>query len=294
MIQYKRVSLMDNRIWLSPPFWSGKEEVYIKKAIQDNWIAPGGPNIKDFEKRIAERVGRKYGTVVNSGTSALHLSLLSLGIGPGDLVYCPSFTFTAVINPVLYVGASPVLIDCLPGTWNLDPILLEKAIQDDKNRSGNAKSSSGKECLIFIHNYGMPSEVDPLLQMAEKYGLHVIEDAAEALGSTVNEIQAGQVGDISILSFSGNKVITASTGGAVLSDNQSLIEKTRYLASQAKESGKPYYHHEQIGFNYQLSNIDAGIGLGQLETLNERIEKKRSIFNYYKKNLRHLYCLTDN
>ncbi len=283
---------MKKKIWLSPPYLSGKEDKYIQQAIRDNWIAPGGIHVRNLEYQLARHLKRKFCVAVNSGTSALHLSLLTLGLGPGDIVFCPSFTFAAVINPVLYVGATPVMIDCTPDSWDLDPEMLERAITKllEKNNpiNRNKVSSRKKAGLIYVHNYGMTAAVDPLVEIAKKYGLKVIEDAAEALGSDYQQKPVGQFGDVSILSFNGNKIITAPTGGALLSNDHSLVERARKLANQAKSPDVPYYHFDEPGYNYQLSNLNAGIGLGQFETLEERIHKKRYIFDFYTNGLNDL------
>jgi dTDP-4-amino-4,6-dideoxygalactose transaminase len=283
---------MSNKIWLSPPYWSGREDKYIEQAVQENWIAPGGLHVKNLEYQLARHAQRKYCAVVNSGTSALHLSLLALGIGSGDFVFCPGFTFAAVINPVLYVGATPVMIDCTSDTWNLDPEVLEEGIEKflGKNHSNktNRNSARKKACLILVHNYGMPADVDRVKEIAEKYGIKLIEDAAEALGARYHQKPVGQFGDVSILSFNGNKIITASTGGALLSNDISLVEKAKKLANQSKSPDVPYYHFDEVGYNYQLSNLNAGVGLGQLETLEERVNKKRYIFDFYRLRLKDL------
>jgi dTDP-4-amino-4,6-dideoxygalactose transaminase len=283
---------MKNRIWLSPPYWSGREDKYIEQAVRKNWIAPGGLHIRNFEYQLGRHTGRKYCLVVNSGTSALHLSLLALGAGRGDVVFCPAFTFAAVINPVLYVGASPVLIDCNPDSWDLDPDLFERAAEEVLGNGFIPHRILDRDkknaFLILVHNYGMPESVDKLKWIARDYGIQVIEDAAEALGSEYQHKPVGQFGKVSILSFNGNKIITGSAGGALLSDDLTLVEKARKLASQSKSPDVPYYHFDLVGYNYQLSNLNAGIGLGQLETLKERLEKKRYIFNYYQSRLNDL------
>jgi len=287
---------MERRIWLSPPFWSGREDKYIKQAIRENGIAPGGTHVRNFEYQLARLLHRKYCLAVNSGTSALHLSLLALGAGRGDIVFCPAFAFAAVINPILYVGANPVMIDCSQDTWNIDPDLFEKAV---RAVLGNRKSDpwdKGKDrkkaFLILVHNYGMPAPVDDWKKIAERYRIRVIEDAAEALGSSYRNQPAGQFGDVSILSFNGNKIVTGSTGGALLSNDRTLIEKARKLANQSRSPDVPYYHHDSVGYNYQLSNLNAGIGLGQLETLEERMAKKRKVFDFYQQSLEVLPGLT--
>ena len=200
---------MKSRIWLSAPYWTGREEKYIQSAIRDNWIAPGGANVIEFEKRIASIAGRKYCKAVNSGTSALHLSLLTLGFGKGDTVFCPDFTFAAVINPVIYTGAEPVLVDCLPGSWNMDPEALREAIRrKDELKTAMDPYNRPKKGLIYLHNYGMPADTGTMEKIASTFGLHLVEDASEALGSRTGDHPVGRTGEVSTFSFNGNKIVT--------------------------------------------------------------------------------------
>ena len=282
------------RIYLSSPHISGNEIKYIEQAFRDNWIAPLGPNVDNFEKELAEYLGVKYVAALSSGTAAIHLALILLGVGPGDYVIVQSFTFAATAFPVRYLDAIPVFIDSEPGTWNMDPELLEKAIKGkrkkekgerqkvkDKRQKGEGGSI---KAIIPVHLYGMPSNMDAIREIADKYGIPVIEDAAEALGSSYDGKKCGAIGKTGILSFNGNKIITTSGGGALVSDDEDLIKTARFLATQARDNA-PHYQHSRIGFNYRMSNILAGIGRGQLETINERVKTRRENFLYYKSNL---------
>mgnify|MGYP000856978958 CR=1 FL=1 len=282
------------RIYLSSPHISGNEIKYIEQAFRDNWIAPLGPNVDNFEKELAEYLGVKYVAALSSGTAAIHLALILLGVGHGDYVIVQSFTFAATAFPVRYLDAIPVFIDSEPGTWNMDPELLEKAIKGkrkkekgerqkvkDKRQKGEGGSI---KAIIPVHLYGMPSNMDAIREIADKYGIPVIEDAAEALGSSYDGKKCGAIGKTGILSFNGNKIITTSGGGALVSDDEDLIKTARFLATQARDNA-PHYQHSRIGFNYRMSNILAGIGRGQLETINERVKTRRENFLYYKSNL---------
>ena len=237
-----------------------------------------GPNVDFFEKQLSEYVGVNAAVSLNSGTAALHLALSLLNVNHGDVVLCQSFTFAASAFPIIYCGAEPVFIDSEADTWNIDPSLLEHAIEDQLQKG---KKIAG---IIVVHLYGMPAKMNELLVISEKYGIPIIEDAAEALGSRYNNRACGSFGKAGILSFNGNKIITTSGGGALLSNDDSLISKTRHVSAQAKDPA-PYYLHTQVGYNYRLSNICAGIGRGQMEVLPERIEKRRAIFEQYKQGL---------
>lgn len=265
---------MEKRIWLSPPHLSGDEIKYIQQAFNDNWVAPAGPFIDKFEENLCNYLNCHHATALSSGTAAIHLALLVLGIKPGDEVICPSFTFAATANPVIYVGATPIFIDSEFTTWNMSPEFLEAAIK--------ARIQKGKKpvAIIAVHLYGIPALMDKILAIGDHYEIPVIEDAAEALGSEWQNQKVGTLGHLGIFSFNGNKIITTSSGGALVSNNSSYIEKAKYLATQAKDP-LPYYHHSEIGYNYRMSNILAGIGIGQLEVLTERINKKREIFSTY-------------
>jgi len=270
---------MNTRIYLSPPHMSGKEIKYVEEAFATNWVAPLGPNVDKFEQELANYLNIKGVAALSSGTSAVHLALILLKVNPEDIVLCSSLTFCGSVNPVVYVGAQPVFIDSEKSTWNMDPELLEKAIKDFIKKGKKPKA------IILVHIYGMPAKLDEIKAIAEKYEINLIEDAAEALGSRYKEKSAGTFGKIGILSFNGNKIITTSGGGALLSENIDYVKKAKFYATQAREDF-PYYEHTEIGYNYRLSNVLAGIGRGQLEVLNNRISKKRYIHYKYKEELK--------
>ncbi len=257
---------------------SGGEIKYVNEAFESNWVAPLGPNVDNFELELGRFLSVKSVTALSSGTSAIHLALIILGVKPGDEVIASSFTFSATINPIAYLGATPILIDSEEESWNMSPELLEKAIIDRLSKGKKPRS------IIVVHLYGMPSKIIELLSIAKKYEIPVIEDAAEALGSKVGGKSCGTFGEIGILSFNGNKIITTSGGGALVSDNIEYVNNARFLATQARDKA-PHYQHSQIGYNYRMSNVLAGIGRGQLEIIEERIAKRRSIFDFYNKNL---------
>jgi dTDP-4-amino-4,6-dideoxygalactose transaminase len=269
------------RIWLSSPHMGGKEMKYVQEAFDTNWIAPLGPNVTAFENELASYLKVKHVAALTSGTAAIHLALIILGVKPEDEVIASSFTFSATVNPIAYIGATPVLIDSSEDTWNMCPELLEKAIIDRLAKGKKPK------VIIIVHLYGMPAAIDELINIARKYEIPVIEDAAEALGSKYNGKACGTFGDIGILSFNGNKIITTSGGGALVSNNDEYVKKARFLATQARDKA-PHYQHSQIGFNYRMSNVLAGIGRGQLEVIDERIAKRRANFDFYYNNLNHL------
>lgn len=266
------------KIWLSSPHMSGMEQKYIQEAFDTNWVAPVGNNVDEFEISLAQYCNVKHATVVSSGTAAIHLSLIILGVSKGDEVISSSFTFSATINPIIYQGALPVLIDSEPGTWNMDPEILEIAIKDRLSKGKKPKA------IIVVHLYGMPAMMKEILEISNKYEIPVIEDAAEALGSRYLDTPIGGFGRMAILSFNGNKIITTSGGGALLSNSEELINKARFLATQARDNA-PHYQHSQIGYNYRMSNILAGIGRGQMEVIENRVRKRRDNFEFYKKNL---------
>lgn len=265
---------MSYKIYLSPPHMSGREMKYIQEAFDSNWIAPAGPNIDAFEEELCRYTGSQHALAVSSGTAAIHLALLALGIQQGDIVLCQSLTFVATVNPVMYVGATPVFIDSEPVTWNMCPNALEDAILYYLNIGRKPKA------VIVVHLYGMPAMLDEILYLCRKYEIPLIEDAAEALGSEYRGRKVGTFGDIGILSFNGNKIITTSGGGALLSANEKYIERARFLATQAREPVSHYEHHE-VGYNYRMSNVCAGIGRGQLEVIDERIAQRRANFHFY-------------
>jgi dTDP-4-amino-4,6-dideoxygalactose transaminase len=251
------------------------EKKYVEEAFSTNWVAPLGPNVDFFEKQLSAYTGVNAAVSLNSGTAALHLALSLLGVNQGDVVLCQSFTFAASAFPIIYCGAEPVFIDSEADTWNIDPQLLEQAIEDQLQKGKKIAA------IVVVHLYGMPAKMNELNAVSEKFGIPIIEDAAEALGSRYNNKACGSFGKAGILSFNGNKIITTSGGGALLSNDEILIAKTRHVSAQAKDPA-PYYLHTQVGYNYRLSNICAGIGRGQMEVLPERIEKRRAIFEQYK------------
>jgi len=266
------------RIYLSSPHMSGREMAYIDEAFDTNWIAPLGPNVNNFETDLVRYTGCGHVAALSSGTAAIHLAIILLGVGPGDEVIVPSFTFSATVNPVVYQHATPVFVDSEKETWNMDPELLEKAIKDKRQ---GAKNKSIK-AIIVVHLYGMPANMDDIMAVAGKYGIPVIEDAAEALGSKYNGKFLGSFGDFGVFSFNGNKIITTSGGGALASDNEAMIDKARFLATQARDKA-PHYQHSHIGYNYRMSNVLAGIGRGQMEVLDERIQQRRANYDFYLK-----------
>lgn len=247
---------------------------YIKKAFDENWVAPLGPNVDSFEAVLANYCKTGHAAALSSGTAAIHLALKILDVNPGDEVLASTFTFSATINPVIYLGATPVLVDSEATTWNMDPDLLEKAIID-RRRSGKKVKA-----IIPVHLYGMPCRMDEIMEVANRYEIPVIEDAAEALGSKFEGKPLGSFGTMGVLSFNGNKIITTSGGGALISDSEDYIKKARFLATQARDPA-PHYEHSQIGYNYRMSNVLAGIGLGQMEVIDERVAKRRKIRDYY-------------
>ena len=256
----------------------GAEMKYVKDVFESNWIAPVGPYIQKFEKGLSLISNNYSVAALSSGTAAIHLALILLNIKAGDSVLCSSFTFAASANPIKYLGANPIFIDSERETWNMCPKLLERAIIDSKNKGVLPKA------IILVHLYGMPAKIEEIIKISAKYKIPVIEDVAEAIGSKYNGIPLGTFGKFGIYSFNGNKIITASTGGALFSKDKKLIEYSKKLSTQARDKA-PHYEHSDIGYNYRLSNICAAIGFGQLEILTDRINKKREIFNFYKTKL---------
>lgn len=267
-----------DRIYLSPPHLGENESKYIQAAIESNWIAPVGENLDKFEEAICNFTSAKYALALNSGTSAIHLALMLLGVGQGDEVLCSSFTFAATANPIIYQRATPIFIDSEPTTWNISPEFVEKAIKERLRKGKKPKA------MLVVHLYGNPAQMDDLIYLSNHYQIPIIEDAAEALGSTYKGKALGTFGQLGVFSFNGNKIITTSAGGALVSNNKDLIEKGLFWATQAKDKA-PHYQHSEIGYNYRLSNILAGIGLGQMEVLPDRIQKRRANFEFYKKKL---------
>ncbi|MFN4083108.1 MAG: DegT/DnrJ/EryC1/StrS family aminotransferase [Bacteroidia bacterium] len=269
------------KIWLSSPHMGDKEFEFVKEAFDTNWIAPLGPHVDGFEKDLCDFTGIKHAAALTSGTAAIHLALIMLGVGVGDYVLCQSFTFSGSANPIAYQGASPVFIDSENETWNMNPQLLEKAIIELTEKGKKPKA------IIPVHLYGMPAKMIEIMAIAQKYQIPVIEDAAEALGSTINGKACGTFGDIGILSFNGNKIITTSGGGALISNNEEFVKKARFLATQARDAA-PHYQHSHIGYNYRMSNVCAGIGRGQMVVLPKRIEQRRANYNIYFNKLSHI------
>jgi dTDP-4-amino-4,6-dideoxygalactose transaminase len=261
-------------VYLSTPHLSGHEEQFVLDALHTNWVAPLGPNVDGFEAELCQQTGAGYAVALSSGTAALHLSLVLLGVGPGDEVICQSFTFAASANPVCYLGATPVFIDSEADTWNLCPDALETALVDRIKRGKRPKA------VIAVHLYGMPAKLRALATICDRYDVPLIEDAAEALGSTYFGQSCGLFGRLAVLSFNGNKIITTSGGGALLSSEKALIDRAGFLATQARDPA-PHYQHAEVGYNYRLSNVCAGIGRGQLRVLPERVSQRRANFDCY-------------
>ncbi|OSX54473.1 DegT/DnrJ/EryC1/StrS family aminotransferase [Anoxybacillus ayderensis] len=262
------------RIYLSPPHMSGKEQKYIQEAFETNWIAPLGPNVDAFEKELAAYVGSKGAAAVSSGTAAIHLALRLLGVGRGDVVFCSSLTFIASANPILYQGAEPVFVDSEPETWNMSPMALERAMEEAK------KEGKLPKAVIVVNLYGQSAKMDEILAICDHYGVPVVEDAAESLGSTYKGKKSGTFGKFGIYSFNGNKIITTSGGGMLVSNDLDALQQARFLATQARDPA-PHYEHSQMGYNYRMSNIVAGIGRAQLEVLDKRVQARRAIFDRY-------------
>lgn len=272
---------MSERTYLSSPHMGGAELAYINSAFEKNWIAPLGLNVDGFEQDICDYSGIAHCAALSSGTSAIHLALIMLGIEEDDEVLVSSFTFSATINPIVYQKAIPILIESEPDTWNMSPIHLEAAIKDRITKGKKPK------VIIPVHLYGMPAKMEEIMAIAHKYEIPVIEDAAEALGSSYKGQKLGTFGDIGIYSFNGNKIITTSGGGALVSNNEDYVKKARFLATQARDNAS-HYEHTQIGYNYRMSNISAGIGRGQMLVLDKWVEKRRANFERYKMELQGL------
>lgn len=272
---------MQERIYLSPPHMSGNEMKYIQEAFDSNWIAPLGTNVDMFEKELAEYVGIDHALALSSGTAGIHLALKYFGVGPGDYVFCSDLTFAGSCNPILYQYANPVFIDSEPETWNMSPVALKKAFEWAKQEGKIPKA------VIIVDLYGQSADYDQLLPICEEYGVPVIEDAAEALGATYKGKKCGTFGHIGIFSFNGNKIITTSGGGMVVSNDHEAISKMRFWSTQSREPAR-HYEHKEIGYNYRMSNISAGIGRGQLEVLDEWIAKRKFINEHYTYELKDL------
>lgn len=267
---------MAEKIWLSSPHMSdeGYEQEYIKEAFDTNWIAPLGANVNGFEEELAAKVGARHAAALSAGTAAIHMAIKAAGVGQGDIVFCQDLTFSATANPIIYQNATPVFIDSNFETWNMDPEALEAAFE---------KYPEVKAVLV-VHLYGLSADMDPIVQLCKKYNVTLIEDAAESLGTTYKGKHTGTFGDYGIFSFNGNKIITTSGGGMLVSDSEERIGKVRFWATQARDKAR-HYQHTEIGYNYRMSNIVAGIGRGQLKVLDKRVYKKKYIFEFYKREL---------
>ena len=267
---------MREKIWLSSPHMGGNERRFVTEAFDTNWVAPLGPNVNGFESDLVTYLGEDvHVAALSSGTAAIHLGLIIFGVQAGDEVICQSMTFSASANPIAYLGAKPIFIDSEKDTWNMSPVFLEEAIV--------ARIQKGKKpkAIIAVHLYGMPAKMEEITAIAKKYEIPLMEDAAEALGSSINAVKCGTFGDLSILSFNGNKIITTSGGGALVSKNADWVTKATFLATQARDAA-PHYQHSHIGYNYRMSNICAGIGRGQMQVLDERVAQRRNNFEFYK------------
>ena len=278
---------MKPRIWLSLAHMSGREQEFIQEAFDTNWVVPLGPNVNAFEKSLRdfliengelkiENEGMRI-VALSAGTAALHLGLILLGVQPGDEVICQSFTFAASANPIAYLEATPVFVDSEKETWNMDPVLLEEAIKDRLEKTGKLPKA-----IIPVHLYGMPVKMDEVMEVANRYGIPVLEDSAEALGSEYKGQKCGTFGEYGVLSFNGNKMITTSGGGALICPNEEKAKRALFYATQAREQA-PHYQHEKIGYNYRMSNICAGIGRGQMFVLDEHVARRRAIHDLYVK-----------
>ena len=274
---------MNNRIYLSSPHMGGTEEKFVKEALDTNWISPLGPNVNGLEQDLCDYSGIGHCATLSSGTSALHLALIMLGVEQGDEVLASTFTFSATINPIVYQGATPILIESEKDTWNMDPSALEDALK----RISKSTHQQLPKAIIPVHLYGMPAKMEEIMAIAAQYGIPVIEDAAEGLGASYKGKKLGTFGDIGIYSFNGNKIITTSGGGALVSNNEGYVSRARFLATQARDNA-PHYEHTQIGYNYRMSNISAGIGRGQMEVLDKWVKLRRSNYEFYKKELSEL------
>ena len=266
---------MGKRIYLSSPHMSdeGYEQFYVKEAFDTNWVAPVGENVNQFEKEMADKVGVKAAAALSSGTAAIHLALKAAGVGTGDIVFCQSLTFSGSANPIIYQNAIPVFIDSDRETWNMSPAALERAFEKYTPKS-----------VLAVHLYGLSADMDKIVEICREHDVPLIEDAAESLGTLYKGCYSGTMGDYGVFSFNGNKIITTSSGGMLVNNNEEKIAKARFWATQARDPAR-HYQHSELGFNYRMSNIVAGIGRGQLRVLDRRIEQKRQIFEFYKKEL---------
>lgn len=270
---------MKPRILLSYVHMGGTERDWVEKAFESEWIVPLGPNVDEFEHRLEKYLGAPNVVALSAGTAAIHLALVALGVGSGDEVICQSFTFAASANPIKYQGADPVFVDSEPDTWNMSPDALEEAIIDRKEQTGHYPKA-----IIPVYLYGMPAKMDEIRAIANKYGIPIVEDSAEALGSEYKGKKCGTLGNYGCLSFNGNKIITTSGGGALVCHSKEEADRVKFYATQAREQ-RPYYYHETIGYNYRLSNVSAGIGCGQMDVLQPHVELRRAIHDFYTKEL---------
>ena len=296
---------MSERIYLSPPHMSGLERKYVDEAFDTNWVAPLGPNVDGFEREFAARVGSPHAAALSSGTAALHLALILSDVGPGDEVIVSSLTFVASVNPITYVGAKPILVDSEERSWNLDPERIEEAIRDRMTKTGRLPKA-----VLAVHLYGQSADLDAIHAVCQRHGVTLVEDAAEALGTTYwgkdggggsssadragsggSVKSPGTIGRVGVFSFNGNKIITTSGGGMLVSSDEALIQRARKLATQARDPA-PHYEHTEVGYNYRMSNILAGVGRGQLAVLDERVAARRENFAYYQEALGSLPGLT--
>lgn len=274
MLGEYKVDFANGRIYLSPPHMSGTELQLVAEAFESNWVAPLGPHVDSFERELAGYLGAKGAAALSSGTAAIHLALRLLGVGPGDVVFCSTLTFIASVNPVLYQGAKPVFIDSEPASWNMSPAALEKAFIDAE------KAGTMPKGVVVVSIYGQSADMAPLLSICNRYGVPVIEDAAESLGGTYRGKPSGTLGRAGVYSFNGNKIITTAGGGMLVSDEPEALEKVRFWSTQARDPAR-HYQHSEIGYNYRLSNVLAAIGRGQLRVLDERVKARRAIFERY-------------
>ncbi|MBP3909795.1 MAG: DegT/DnrJ/EryC1/StrS family aminotransferase, partial [Turicibacter sp.] len=268
---------MKERIYLASPHMSdeGYEQHYVKEAFDSNWVAPLGPNVTNFEKELAEYVNIKSASALSSGTAAIHLGLKALGVTEGDIVFCSTLTFSASCNPIIYCGAEPVFIDSNEETWNMCPKALALAFDDAQ------KNNKLPKAVVVVNLYGQSADMDQIVKLCQHYNVPILEDAAESLGATYKGRMSGTIGDIGIYSFNGNKIITTSGGGMMVSNNEEYTKKATFWATQSRENER-HYEHKEIGYNYRMSNVVAGIGRGQLKVLNDRIAKKKEIYETYK------------
>lgn len=265
------------KIWLASPHMSdeGYEQQYVQEAFDSNWVAPLGPNVNEFEKELAAKVGSKHAAALTSGTGAIHLALKAAGVGEGDIVLCPTLTFSATANPIIYQNATPVFIDSDEETWNMSPKAIEEAFE---------KYGDQIKAVLVVHLYGLSADMDKIMKICNKYDVTVIEDAAESLGAYYKGQHTGTFGEFGIFSFNGNKIITTSGGGMLVSDNEEKIKKVRFWSTQSRDEAR-HYQHSELGFNYRMSNVLAGIGRGQLKVLDQRVAKKKYIFDFYQREL---------